>query len=380
MKEAIVVGGGFSGAVIARELAEQGIKVLLLEKRDHIGGNAYDMYNSVGILTHLYGPHVFHTKRKHVFDYLSQFTQWREYEHRVVANVQGLLLPLPFNETSFEAVFGVDWTMGIVEKLRHTYGNTTTILELQKSKDSQFKQVAEYIYEHIFYHYTKKQWGLRPEELDSSITARVPISLSRDDRYFQDEYQCMPRLGYTELFNCMLDHPYISLELRVDGAQRIHIDKGVLYFDNKPCRLPVVYTGAIDELFRFCYGQLPYRGISLEFENISTEYFQSTGTVNYTMEEPFTRITEFKYLTGQNIPHITTIAREFSYAYRRGSEGEASYPIIREENWEIYQKYRLLADSCHNLYMLGRLAQYQYLNMDDVVDAALALGKELLAV
>lgn len=377
--DAVVVGAGFAGATVARQLAEAGMAVLVIEGRGHVGGNAYDCLDEQGVLIHKYGPHIFHTANREVFDFLSRFTQWRDYQHRVVANVYGQLMPVPFNLTSLEIAME-DKAAPLAEKLIQTYGaeKKVTILELRQSEDPELSQLADYVYENIFKTYTMKQWGQTPEEIDPNTTARVPVFLSRDDRYFQDPYQGMPLEGYTALFEKLLDHENITLRLNTDAAQVLTLTQvGTTLVDGEAFKGPIVYTGAVDDLFERRFGRLPYRTLDFVFETLPMEWYQTHGTVNYTVDQPFTRITEFKHLTGQELPKKTTIMKEFSKAYT-GEAGQIPYyAIINPENKALYQKYADLAGEYPNLHLLGRLAEYQYYNMDAIVARALALAGEL---
>ncbi|MCI8537191.1 MAG: UDP-galactopyranose mutase [Oscillospiraceae bacterium] len=394
--DALVTGAGFAGAVTARELAERGgMRVLLLERRSHIGGNAYDCLDGSGVLIHQYGPHIFHTNSRRVFDFLSRFTQWRRYQHRVIAKlprdnpqvVPGekvtdgrFFFPVPFNLDSLKAAFGSGEGERLGRKLLDAYPaqSQVTILELRQNPDPEISALADYVYEHVFVHYTMKQWGQTPEEIDPNTTARVPVRLSRDDRYFQDAYQGMPLEGYTRLFEHMLDHPNITLELGTDALKRLELsDRGVA-LDGTLFEGPVIYTGQADELFGFRYGPLPYRTLDFQFETYPQDAYQTHGTVNYTVDEDYTRITEFKHMTGQKLPGVTTIMKEYSRAYT-GQEGEIPYyAIINPENNALYARYKGEADQFGSLHLLGRLAEYKYYNMDAIVDRALALCDELL--
>ena len=379
------MGAGYAGAVAARALAEQGKRVLVLERRPHIGGNAYDRLDDAGVLIHQYGPHIFHTNNKEVFDWLSRFTQWRDYQHRVVANIPDgkggrMTYPVPFNLTSLETAFGPEEGRRLGDKLIAAYGaeKKVTILELRRNEDPEISALADYVYEHVFVHYTMKQWGQKPEDIDPNTTARVPVFLSRDDRYFQDAYQGMPLEGYTPMFERMLDHPNITVELGVDALDRLDLSGDVIRVDGAPFRGPVIYTGQADELFGFKYGPLPYRTLDFRFETLERDDFQNGyGTVNYTVDQDYTRITEFKHLTGQQVPGKTTIVKEYSKAYS-GVFGEIPYyAIINPENNALYEQYRALGARFGNLYLLGRLAEYKYYNMDAIAARALKLAETL---
>lgn len=379
--DCLVVGAGFAGAIVARELAERGgRRVLLLERRSHVGGNAYDCLDDAGVLIHQYGPHIFHTNSAQVYEYLSRFTQWRSYQHRVVAAVHGKTMPVPFNLTSLELAYGPEKARRLEEKLIAAYGaeKKVTILELRRSEDSEVKELADYVYENVFVHYTMKQWGQTPEEIDPATTARVPVFLSRDDRYFQDAYQGIPAQGYTALFERLLDHPGITVELGIDAASRLTLEEGAVRLDGEAFDGPVVYTGAADELFDCRFGRLPYRTLDFKFETHGVAWYQTHGTVNYTVSEDYTRITEFKYFSGQELPDRTTIVKEYSRVYG-GAEGETPYyAIINEENNALYTRYKALADTLPRFHLLGRLAEYKYYNMDAIAERALALADGLL--
>ena len=383
--DCLIVGAGMAGAVAARELAEQGgQKVLVLERRNHVGGNMYDRFDERGVLIHQYGPHIFHTNSKRVFDYLSRFTRWRLYEHQVVANIpdgEGRLeYPVPFNLVSLRTVFPPEQAEKLEEKLVAAYGREkkVTILQLRQAPDPELAALADYVYDHVFVRYTMKQWGQTPEEIDPATTARVPVFLSEDCRYFQDEYQGMPLEGYTPLFLSLLDHPNITVELNTDAGQRLRLEGERVLLDGEAFSGTVIYTGAADELFACRYGRLPYRTLDFAFESYPVDFWQSHGTVNYTVDQDYTRITEFKYLTGQDLPGVTTIMKEYSRAYT-GAAGEVPYyAVINGESNALYARYKALADRIPNFHLLGRLAEYKYYNMDAIAARALELCDSLL--
>ena len=361
MFDFLIVGAGFAGSVIAERLAtQQGKKILLIDKRNHIGGNTYDYYNSDGILVHQYGPHIFHTNCKEIYDYLGQFTTWRPYQHRVLASVDGMLVPIPINLNTINMLYGMHLNSDEVDQFLQSRAELKT--RIVTSEDVVVSKVGRELYEKFFRGYTKKQWDLDPSELDASVTARIPTRNNRDDRYFTDTYQAMPLHGYTRMFENMLDHPNIKVMLNTDYKE---VQDFIPYRE-------MIYTGPIDYYFDYCYGKLPYRSIDFRFETIEAEVFQPTGTVNYPNEQPYTRITEFKYLTGQKHSKTTVV-----YEYPR-ADGDPYYPVPRAENAELYKKYQLLANGLKKVHFTGRLATYKYYNMDQVVAQSLKLYKTLI--
>ncbi len=381
MYDCIVIGTGFAGSVIARELAERGNKkVLVIEKRNHIGGNAYDLYDENNILIHQYGPHIFHTNSKKVYEYLSRFTSWYDYAHEVVGNIHGKIIPIPFNLNTLKLVYEKDLADSLTDKLLNIYGINTKvpILELMNNLDQDIRSIADYVYNNIFLHYTLKQWGQKPEDIDPSVTSRVPVLISYDNRYFQDEYQGMPLNGYTNLFNNLLDHKNIEVRLNTCAKDLVHIKDSKLWYNNSEFAKEVIYTGPLDELFDLRLGRLPYRSLRFEFEHYNKDYFQTKGTVNYTVSEDYTRITEFKHLTGQIVSDSTTIMKEYPIPYSGRDEEIPYYAIINDENLNLYNEYVKIADKTKNLYLLGRLAEYKYYNMDGIVEKALSLADSLL--
>lgn len=361
MFDYLIVGAGFAGAVLAERLATQANKkVLIIDQRNHIAGNAYDFYNKDGILIHKYGPHIFHTNSRDVFDYLSQFTPWRSYEHKVLASVDGQLVPIPINQNTINKLYGLNLSSQQVEEFMNSKAEPLT--RIKTSEDVVVSKVGRELYEKFFRGYTRKMWDLDPSELDASVTARVPTRTNKDDRYFTDTYQAMPLHGYTRMFQKMLDHPNIKVMLNTDYKEIVD----VIPYKH------LVYTGPIDSYFNYCFGKLPYRSLEFKFETVDTETFQPTGTVNYPNEQAYTRITDFKYLTGQKHPK-TTVVYEFPKA-----EGDPYYPVPRPENAEIYKKYQQLAASMTNTYFVGRLATYKYYNMDQVVAQSLTMFKKIM--
>lgn len=351
----LIVGAGFAGSVLAERLASgAGKKVLIVDRRTHIGGNAYDEYNDAGILVHRYGPHIFHTNSRDVFDYLGRFTEWRPYQHWVRASVDGQLVPIPINLNTINQLYGLSLTSFEVEEFFESVAEPRDTI--RTSEDVVVSKVGRELYEKFFRNYTRKQWGMDPSELDSSVTARVPTRTNRDDRYFTDTYQAMPLHGYTRMFEKMLLHPNIKVMLNTDYRE---IEDLIPYRE-------MVYTGPIDEFFDFRYGKLPYRSLEFRHETIHAPVHQPAPVVNYPNEQVYTRVTEFKYLTGQEHPK-TSIVYEIPCA-----DGDPYYPVPRPENAELYRQYKALADETEGVHFVGRLATYKYYNMDQVVAQALA--------
>jgi UDP-galactopyranose mutase len=356
----LIVGAGFAGSVLAERIAaERGERVLIVDRRPHVAGNAYDEHDAAGVLMHRYGPHIFHTNSQAIFDYLSKFTSWRFYEHRVLADVRGQLLPMPINLDTINRLYGLSLTS---EELEDWFAaRAEPVQEIRTSEDVVVSRVGRELYETFFRGYTRKQWGLDPSELDKSVTARVPTRTNRDDRYFTDEFQFMPQDGYTAMFQRMLDHPLIEVRLSTDYAE---------VKDIKP-RCGLIWTGAVDEFFDFRFGKLPYRSLQFEHVTLDQPKFQPVGTVNYPMSEAYTRISEYKHLTGQQHPK-TTITYEYPSA-----EGDPYYPVPRPENAALYKRYEALALATPGVWFVGRLATYRYYNMDQVVGQALATFRRI---
>jgi UDP-galactopyranose mutase len=356
MFDYLIVGAGFAGSVLAERLARgSGKKILLADRRPHIGGNAFDHYDDAGILVHKYGPHIFHTNSKEVFEYLSTYTKWRPYEHRVRASVDGQLVPIPINLDTINQLYGLKLTSMQVEDFFASVAEPQETV--RTSEDVVVGRVGRELYEKFFRNYTRKQWGLDPSQLDSMVTARVPVRTNRDDRYFSDTYQAMPLRGYTRMFENMLDHDNIKILLNTDYREVVEL-------------IPhekLIYTGPVDEFFDYRYGKLPYRSLKFEFETVNQEWVQPVAVLNYPNEHLYTRVTEFKHLTGQE-HRKSSLVYEYPMA-----EGDPYYPVPRPENNELYKKYQALAEERSDVHFVGRLATYKYYNMDQVVAQALSV-------
>jgi UDP-galactopyranose mutase len=355
----LVVGAGFAGSTLAERLASRGDRVLVVDRRPHVGGNAFDMLDEAGILIHQYGPHIFHTNSEKVVAYLSRFTEWRDYEHRVLAAVDGQLLPIPINLDTVNRLYGLDLDAEGME--RFLAERREPVAEVRTSEDVVVSTVGRDLYEKFFRGYTRKQWGVEASELSKSVTARIPVRTNRDDRYFSDSFQKMPAEGYTKMFERMLDHPRIDLRLGTDYREvrdRVRFRR-------------LAFTGPIDEFFDYRLGKLPYR--SLEFRHVTrdVEWAQPVAVINHPQAEAYTRVTEYKHLTGQQHPR-TSLTYEHPSA-----EGDPYYPVPRPENEALYRAYRTLAEGCPDVLFVGRLATYRYYNMDQVVGQALAVFDRL---
>ena len=357
----LVVGAGYAGSVVAERLASAGKRVHVIDKRSHVGGNAYDEYDEHGVLVHRYGPHIFHTNSGRIVDYLSNFTEWRPYEHRALAHVDGHLLPIPINLDTVNGLYGLNLAAEDLKAFFERVREPKT--PMLSSEDVVVGTVGRDLYEKFFKNYTRKHWGLDPSQLSAGVTARVPVRTNCDDRYWTDEFQGVPLRGYTRMFEAMLDHPNISIELSVDFHEvRERVRAG-----------HTVYTGPIDAYFGYRFGKLPYRSLRFEHEHLpDTSWYQQAPTINYPNEHDYIRVTEFKYVTGQQHPG-TSIVRE----YPQG-EGDPYYPVPRPENEALYRQYRALAARERNVTFVGRLAQYRYYNMDQVVAAALKAAQNIL--
>jgi UDP-galactopyranose mutase len=356
----LIVGAGFAGSVLAERIASQrNEKVLVVDRRPHIAGNAYDKRDNAGILMHLYGPHIFHTNSEAIVDYLSQFTEWRPYEHRVLAKVDNQLVPIPINLDTINKLYNLSLSS---EELEHFFAaRAEAVNEVRTSEDVVVSKVGRELYEKFFRGYTRKQWGVDPSQLDKSVTSRVPVRTNHDDRYFGDKFQQMPLLGYTEMFKNILDNPNITFELGTDFA----LIKDRLRYKR------LIFTGPVDEYFDHCFGKLPYRSLRFDHQTIDREWFQPVAVVNYPQTENFTRITEYKHLTGQ-FHEKTSITYEYPT-----DEGDPYYPVPRAENQALYKRYEKLALERKDVWFAGRLATYQYYNMDQVVGQALSTFRRI---
>jgi len=375
----LIVGSGFAGSVIAERIANVlNKKVLIIEKRNHIGGNCYNYKDENGIIIHKYGPHLFHTNDKQVFDYLSNFTDWNIYHHRVLAFIDGKKVPIPFNFNTIEQLFPSTLAQKLQEKLlnRYQYGSKVPILELKKEQDKDLRFLADFVYEKVFKNYTAKQWNMKPEDIDPEVTARVPVFIGKDDRYFNDKYQAIPKDGYTKIFERMLNHPNIKLMLNTDYKEVIDIDfeNKKIYFFGKEFKGKLIFTGMIDELFNYEFGKLPYRSLDLRLETIEKEQFQEVATVNYPNDYNFTRITEFKHIHPAKTEK-TTILKEYPKEYKEGDT--PYYPVFTPENRQKYNQYRELLTDFKQIVPVGRLADYRYYDMDDIVKKALDVFENL---
>lgn len=355
MYDWLIVGAGFAGSVLAERLASQRAeRVLLIDRRPHLAGNAYDRIDAAGILIHQYGPHIFHTNAQLIVNYLSQFTAWRDYEHRVLAQVDGQLLPIPINLDTVNRLYGLDLDSDGME--RFLADRAEPVDKVRTAEDVVVSTVGRDLYEKFFRGYSRKQWGVDPSELASSVTARIPTRTNRDDRYFGDSFQKMPARGYTAMFTRMVDHPLINIELGVD------------FMAVKDCLSyrRMIFTGPVDEFFDYRLGRLPYRSLRFRHETLDKEWHQPVATVNYPQTEDYTRVTEYKHLTGQSHPETS-----LTYEYP-ADDGDPYYPVPRPENEALYKQYQMLARDTPDVWFVGRLATYRYYNMDQVVGQALA--------
>lgn len=378
MEKIIVVGAGLSGATIARLFAESGRDVIVMDRRETIGGNAYDFVDENGIIVQPYGTHIFHTADKEVFDFLSEFTEWNKYEHKVLARVRkDKYVPIPFNLSAVESLFPKEKAERIKKVLIDEIGmdKKESILKLKKHPSKEIRDFADYVYKNIYYIYTVKRWGFRPEQLGQAVMNRAPVYVSYDNRYYTDEYQYMPKKGFTYMVENMLRHPRIKLKLKMDASKEIRLADGKIYFGGKPFDGTLIYTGCVDELFDYKYGVLPYRGIKLKFLTKKTQSFQPAAVVNYTTSASHTRISEFTKYTCEPKEN-TAIMKEYPVSFKKG-KNIPYHPIPIAKNYEYYDKYVEEAKAYKNLHLLGRLANYKYIDMDVAVKNAIKLFNEL---
>lgn len=377
MKRVLIIGAGISGITAARMLAESGYQVTILEKRSHIGGNVYDYFED-GILVHKYGPHLFHTKSKEVADFVQRFSKFFPYEHRVLGEIQDKLVPIPFNFKSIDLLFSKQEAEHLKSLLLEVYpkGESVPIMELRKHPDEKVQELAEFVFRNVFYGYTKKQWGKSPEEMDSSVMGRVPVRMSYDDRYFTDEFQMMPVHGYTEMIKQMAEHENIRIRYGCDALEHLKIEAGLLYYDKEVCNYPVIYTGCIEALFADKYGKLPYRSLRFELEHLNVGQAQPTVQVNYPNRYSYTRTSEFKLVQTTPMPERTILMYE--YPIPCGDNDIPYYPIESEATREKYNCYVKEAEKISDLYLLGRLAEYKYYNMDLTILQAMKLAENII--
>ncbi len=370
-KKILIVGAGFSGTTLARLIAENTpYHVLIIDKKEHIAGHSYDYKDEGGITIHKYGSHIFHTKHEKVWKFLRQFTDFNQYMHKVVALIDGQECTIPFNLKTLHTVFPASLAKKLEKKLlkAFAYNSKIPILEFQKQDDADLQFLANYVYEKVFLHYTTKQWGQSPKDVDGAVTARVPVYISQDCRYFQDPYQGIPLEGYTKTVENMLDHPRISLRLQCDFASLSHADTKYE---------KIFYTGSMDEYFAYELGELPYRSLDFTFERHACEYWQSNAVLNYPCNYDFTRIHEYKYYLNEKTPH-TVIAKEYSLPFER-HKNERFYPIANAANAALYAAYAQKASKLKHVHFLGRLGDYTYYDMDAAILRAMQLFEEVFA-
>lgn len=372
MMDALIIGCGLTGAVIARHLAEQGNRVVILERRDHIGGNMYDYVDEHGFLVQKYGPHAFHTKEKSLYDYMCRFEQWQPYALTCGAVWDGKYTPTPFNFTTIDTFFEPERAQALKEKLKTAYAGreTATVVEVLEHPDPEIRAYAEYLFQNDYAPYTAKQWGISPKEIDPSVLKRVPLRFSYGEGYFDDPYQVMPVHSFTAFFENLLAHPSIEVRLNVDALKSLRVEGDSLLWDGTPLNTPVIYTGALDELFGCVYGKLPYRSLRFEWRYTEQDSLQEAPIVAYPQELGYTRITEFKKLPIQQ-GGGSSYAVEYPLPYQSGVAMEPYYPVLTEESQKQYAKYTAAAAQISNLICCGRLADFKYYNMDQALKRAL---------
>ena len=379
--DCIVIGAGFCGSVVARKLAEQNRKVLIIERRNHIAGNMYDEIDENGILVQRYGPHIFHTNSEDAYEFIIKYDTWIDYLHQPAVEIDGLITPSPANFTTIDLLYSSEEAKNLKTRLQTRYGGqkTAAIFDLLGCEDEAIRQYAEKLYTLNYLPYTAKQWGVPPEEIDPSVLQRVPVRLDYTNGYFDDTYQCMPEQGYTHFFKNLLDHKNIKVQLNTDVLEVITVDmqKKTLLFKNKPVAVPVVFTGAIDAMLNYRYGNLPYRSLRFDYQSKNTDSFQEAPVVAYPKAEAYTRITEYKKLPLQNISGLTTIAYEYPLPAGKNESNEPYYPVLNDNNIALYNKYLRDLQDIPNLFICGRLADYKYYNMDAAILRAFDIGKVL---
>lgn len=371
MKNALVVGCGLSGAVIARELAEKGYLVRIVEKRDHIGGNMYDYVDEHGILVHKYGPHTFHTNKKELYDYICKYGEWDEYRLTCGAEINGICTPTPFNYKTIDDFYPQSKAAYIKKEIEKTFPNQdyATVVEALDCENKNVVDYAQFLFDNDYSLYSAKQWGVSPKEIDPSILKRVPLRFSYKEGYFDDKYQVMPHISYTNFFNNLLDHPNISVELKVDALLLLEIKGNLIYENGVKINIPIVYSGPLDELFDCCYGKLPYRSLRFEWKHENIDSFQKYPVVAYPQAKDFVRIIEYKKLPIQNVKG-TTYEIEYALPYQKKMNDEPYYPLLTKDSQITYAKYKKKAASIENLYVCGRLGNFKYYNMDQTIENA----------
>lgn len=376
--DCLIIGCGLSGAVIARHLAEQGKQVVIWERRDHIGGNMYDYVDEHGFLVQKYGPHTFHTKQKRLFDYMCQYESWEDYKLTCGAVWDKTYTPTPFNFTTIDTFYPKDQAALLKEKLTEAFSgrNTATVVEVLEHPDPDIRGYAEYLFQNDYAPYTAKQWGVSPKEIDPSVLKRVPLRFSYDVGYFDDDYQVMPTHSFTHFFENLLNHPNIQVELGVEALEHLRTSGNQILVDGEVADYPVVYTGALDELFDCRFGRLPYRSLRFEWKYQDIDSLQDAPVVAYPQEAGFTRITEYKKLPVQDKPG-TSYAVEYPLPYQEGQDQEPYYPVLTEESQLQYAKYQELANQIPNLIYCGRLADFKYYNMDQALERSLSVCSDL---
>ncbi|WP_303691816.1 UDP-galactopyranose mutase [Megamonas hypermegale] len=379
--EALVIGCGLTGSVIARFLAEKlNKKVVIWDRRNHVGGNMYDYYDEQGILVHKYGPHTFHTKKKYLYDYMCRFAEWKEYKLTCMAQINGKFTPTPFNFQTIDDFYDKKEAADLKKRIRNEFGNkaTATVVEVLNCNDEKIKKYAQFLFDNDYSLYTAKQWGISANEVDPSILKRVPLRFSYDIGYFDDEYQVMPATTFTDFFKSLLNHKNIEIKLSIEALEHLNVDlqNNKVFIDGEYKDIPIIYTGALDELFDNCYGKLPYRSLRFEWKYEDIDSKQDAPVVAYPQAEGFTRITEYKKLPVQDVKG-TTYAVEYPLSYNENVKMEPYYPVLTEKSQRIYSKYLEKASNIKNLFLAGRLADFKYYNMDQALERALNICKEL---